>query len=160
MTRVIAAGLTGVVLAVIVGASMYFGYRTASDRCAARIGQYEQAAREASEAARAREQELHDEVESVKRQYMQQVESDRRAGAGARAELKRLRDALAARERAAAEGGAAAGRADDAAAERAILGSCAAELVDVAREADRIAARLGGLQNYVRKITQGEQAWN
>lgn len=160
MTRVIAAGLTGVVLAVIVGASMYFGYRQASDRCAARISLYEKSAREASEAARLREQELLDEVESVKDQYMRQVEVDRRAARGARTELKRLRDAIAARERAAGEAAAAAGRTDDAATERALLGSCAAELVDVAREADRIATRLGGLQNYVRTITQGEEAWN
>lgn len=160
MTRVIAAGLTGVVLAVIVGASMYFGYRQASDRCAARIGQYEQAAREASEAARLREQELLDEVESVKDQYMRQVEVDRRAARGARAELKRLRDALAARERAASEAAAAAGRTDDAATERDVLRACTAQLVAVAQDADRIATRLGGLQNYVRTITQGEEAWN
>lgn len=160
MTRVIAAGLTGVVLAVIVGASMYFGYRQASDRCAARIGQYEQAAREASEAARLREQELLDEVESVKDQYMRQVEVDRRAARGARAELKRLRDALATRERAAGEAAAATGRVDEAATERAVFDACAAELVDMAREADRIATRLSGLQGYVRKITKGEEAWN
>lgn len=160
VTRTIAAWLTFAVVAFAVGTGAWLGYRFASDRCATRIATYEQAAREASEAARQQEQEMRDAIETIQREYMQRVEAGRRDAAGARGELRRLRDSLAARERAAAEAARAAGRADAAAAERDVLRACTAQLVAVAQDADRIAVRLTGLQEYVRSIQQGELAWN
>ncbi len=118
-----------------------------------RLADAERAAREASEAARHREQEMHDAIEAVQREYMQRVAAGERDAAGARAELKRVRDSIAARERAAAEAARAAGRVDAAAAERDVLRACTAELVAVAQDADRIAIRLSNLQGYVKSIT-------
>lgn len=160
MTRTIAAWLTLGVVAFAVGTGGWLGYRFASDRCATRVAAYEQAAREASEAARHREQEMHDAIEAVQREYMQQVQAGQRDAAGARAELKRVRNSIAARERAAAEAARAAGRVDAAAAERDVLRACTAELVAVAQDADRIAIRLIQLQGYVKSIQEGESTWN
>lgn len=160
VTRTIAAWLTFAVVAFAFGTGAWLGYRFASDRCATRIAAYEQAARQASEAAREREQEMHDAIESIQREYMQRVAAGERDAAGARSELRRLRDSLATRERAAAEAARAAGRADAAAAERDVLRACTAELVAVAQDADRIAIRLSQLQGYVKSIQEGESTWN
>ncbi|WP_425570272.1 DUF2514 family protein [Pigmentiphaga soli] len=81
------------------------------------------------------------------------------AAAGAAAELGRLRqqlDALTARGGGpGADPGAGPGidgATDGAAVLRYVVGSCASRYVDVAAEADRLGAKVMGLQGYVRAI--------
>lgn len=114
------------------------------------------AALQASEAARIKEQERLRASEIIERNHMATVEKLRAAAGGARGELDRLRLALAERDRAGRDA-AAAGRADDAARERELLGACAAEYQSMARDADELAARLSGLQSYVRQVVRPGQ---
>jgi len=160
VTRTIAAWLLAAVLAIIVSASGYGGYRLASNRYEAKILAdrlaAEQAARTASEKARAEEERRHRAQEKVDVQYQEEMERTRRVAAAARSELDRLRAVLAQRERAAAEHAETEGRPDDAAAERESLGDCAQEYQQVAEEADRLADQVRGLQGYVREVVRPE----
>jgi hypothetical protein len=70
----------------------------------------------------------------------------------ASSELAGLRGELSARNRRASEETASACRVDAGGAERELLGHCAAHLVGLAKEADRIEAKLIGLQDYVSNV--------
>lgn len=70
----------------------------------------------------------------------------------ASSELDGLRNELAARDSRDTKETAAACRVDAAGAERELLGHCAAHLVGLAKEADRIEAKLIGLQEYVSNV--------
>jgi hypothetical protein len=106
---------------------------------------------EASQEARRIEQHRAREVQSAQSNYAARAVRDRAAAAGAAGELERLRDELAARDRAAAAP-ASTCRIDVAGAERELFGRCAAALAEVAAEADRVESKLTGLQDYVRAI--------
>lgn len=75
------------------------------------------------------------------------------AAAGARAELDRLRNALAAAPTggASAPAGAASGP-DGSASFRAVVAECAGRLVEVAADSDACGAQLSGLQGWVRAV--------
>lgn len=109
----------------------------------------------ASEAARIREQERFRANEIVAANRHAELERARAAAGAARTERDRLRDALAARDRA-ARSDAEAGTRVDGAAERELLGSCSEEYAAMARDADAIAGRLRGLQQYVTRVVEGE----
>jgi hypothetical protein len=100
---------------------------------------------------REREKEMLREREIVEQNYIALVDRSRAAADAAGTELDRLRRTLAARsERRAAESTACTASADDSAAERELLGACAAEYQALAREADEITDRLRGLQEHQR----------
>jgi hypothetical protein len=107
----------------------------------------------AEKAARAREQELIAERQKLEDRYVQDKRKAEAAAAGARAELGRLRDQLAARG-APTQTPATPIRADGGSPEAQLLGACASALVGVAEDADRLAAQVIGLQAYVRGVCQ------
>jgi hypothetical protein len=148
----IAAGLIGAAVAAL-GAWQVQDWRYNS-----RIAQMQEAhavsLRKLSEAARSREQGLAEARQKVEVQYAQHKKRVATAAAGAQSELGRLRDELATPAAAGAASGDTrpAERADGAAVERQLLGQCAAALVGVAQDADRLAATVIGLQGYVRDV--------
>lgn len=108
----------------------------------------------AEQAARAREQALSNSRQQAEERYVQEKTRAAAAAGRARSELDGLRDELyAVRSTAACKDPATAGRADGAARlEGELLGQCAASLVGMAAEADRLAANVVGLQEYVKRV--------
>lgn len=101
---------------------------------------------------REREKEMLREREIVEQNYLALVERSRTAAAAAGSELERLRRTVAARsERRATETATCPAGPDDPAAERELLIACAAEYQTMAREADELADRLKGLQDWEKK---------
>lgn len=106
----------------------------------------------AEQVAREREQQLVLARQKVEERYAQEKRVLQRSAAGAQSELDRLRDELAGGRQAGSDP-TAPGRADGSASlERELLSSCAGALVQLAAEADGLAARLIGLQGYVREV--------
>jgi hypothetical protein len=115
---------------------------------AATVAQALQASQEARrvEQSRARNvQESQDHARKI-------AEAARVDAAGARDELGRLRDELAARDRVTAVAAGAKCVVDVGAAERKLLGACAAEYQRMAEEADGVRANLIELQGYVKAL--------
>lgn len=107
----------------------------------------------AEQAARAREQELIDKRKKLEDRYAQNKRKADAAAAGARTELGRLRDQLAAAGGQTPADPAAPARADAApSAERAVISECAGALVEMAANADRLSATVTGLQGYVSEV--------
>jgi len=108
---------------------------------------------EAERQNRAKEQQL---VAARQRAETKYVEQKRRAAdtaRGAKSELERLRNELAARRGQAGAGSAAAGgNHGRAGLEAELLGRCAEALVGVAADADRLGAQVVGLQGYVKQV--------
>jgi hypothetical protein len=116
-----------------------------------------QQALEASQEARRLEQARAAKVQEVQDVYATRSNRDRASAAGAAGELGRLRDELAARDRAAAAP-AATCRIDLAGTERQLFGRCAEALSAVAADADRLETKLTALQGYVRAVTGAASA--
>lgn len=111
------------------------------------------AAAQAERQARQLEQTYTAHVRSAADAYATNLRAARAAADRARLGHDGLRDAIAAAPGcAAAPSAAASGRPDGAAELRAVLGSCVASLRDVAAVADEDAAKLKGLQDYIRAI--------
>lgn len=127
------------------------GVREAETAC---VERWNKAASEASEKRRQVEQERFRALEIANENHRTELARARSAAAGARGERDRLRDELAARDRAAAEHPAAGGRADGAAVERELFGACADALQAVAGEADELAGQVKGLQRYVTNVVR------
>lgn len=118
------------------------------------------AAYQASEHYRQLELAKQGEIENERKASRAREAQYADAAAGARAERDRLRQQL----NAAGRGGVASqdpstgsgldGAPDNAAVLRFVVGQCVDRYVDVAAEADRLGARLMGLQGYVRAIRQ------
>lgn len=108
----------------------------------------------AEKMARDREQSLSVFRQQAEERYVQEKTRAAAAAGRARNELDGLRDELYAfRSSSACKDPATAGRADGAARlEGELLGQCAAALVGVAAEADRLAANVVGLQEYVKRV--------
>lgn len=107
----------------------------------------------AEQAAREREQALNQARQKAEERYVEEKRRATVAAGRARTELDGLRDTLyALGAPAAGQDPAAACRTDAGALERQLLGQCAAALVGVAGEADRLAAQVLGLQGYVREV--------
>lgn len=110
-----------------------------------------EAATKANADARRIEAERQKAAEDADAKYRTDIAKSRRTAGAAAAELGRLRDELAARDRRAAEDAAAADSADEAAAvARGLLSDCAGRYQALAGDADGLADRLRGLQGYVR----------
>lgn len=106
----------------------------------------------AERAARAREQQLLAENRKIEERYAQYQRTSAAAAASARSELERLRDTLASRR--ATPVAAPAQPLPDGAGdtERQILAQCATEVQGLAAEADRLADKVTGLQDYVKTV--------
>lgn len=113
---------------------------------------YQARALEAERQAREREQALMVEKQKAEERYVEQKRKAESAAAGARTELGRLRSALA--DRGEVTSNPAAGPRVDGRAglEQELLGQCAAALVSMAAEADRLEAWIIGLQGYVKNV--------
>lgn len=102
---------------------------------------------------RAKEQALVAAKNESEAKYVELKKRMERSAAGAQSELVRLRDQLAARDRAAAQDPAALARAvGGTGLERELLGQCATALVGLAAEADRLEALVVGLQSYTKNV--------
>lgn len=111
----------------------------------------------AEQLAREREQALNVARQKAEERYVQEKRKAAVAAGRARSELDGLRDELyALGTTAAGQGSATACRVDAGTIERELLGQCAAALVGVAAEADRMAAQVIGLQGYVREVCRAE----
>lgn len=114
-----------------------------------------EASLKAEQEARAKEQALIKSRQQAEVKYAEEKRKAAAAAAGAKSELDRLRDELAqpAPARSTPSDPAAAERAAGAARlERELLGACATALTDLASEADRLEARIVGLQAYVKNV--------
>jgi len=116
--------------------------------------EYAAAATAAALAAIKTQERLQDAVQTVGERHEKTKRANAASAAAAGSELDGLRHEIATRDRAATAAPGAAGRADASGAERELLGQCASVLVGVAQEADRIEAKLGALQDYVRNVCQ------
>lgn len=146
----VAAGLLGAVLAFAAG------WQVQAWRYNTQIAIMQQAHAEslqaAEKAAREREQTLSQARQKAEEAYVQEKRKATAAAARARTQLDGLRDELAATPITTSEDSAPACRVDAGTLERELLGQCAAALVGVAAEADRMAAQVLGLQGYVKEV--------
>jgi hypothetical protein len=111
-----------------------------------------EAATRANAEARRIEAERQKAAEDADAKYRTDLAKSRRTAGAAAAELGRLRDELAARDRRAAEAAAAAGSVDGGAAERQLLGECADRYRAVAGDADQLADQVRWLQGFIRGL--------
>lgn len=109
---------------------------------------------EAERKAREFEAHLAEQSRKAADAYNAQVAAARRSAAAARTELDRVRDAIAAAPGFCppASGAAATGGTDGAANLRQVLRECVGTVQTLAEAADADAAKLTGLQDYVRSI--------
>jgi len=152
----IQAQITAVLLAIALIAAgawklRYDGYKAGADDVRK---DYAAAATQAALAAIKTQERLQEAVQTVGERHEKTKRANAASAAAVGSELDSLRNDLAARDRAATAAPSAASRADASGAERELLGSCAGALVGVAQEADRIEAKLGALQDYVRSVCQ------
>lgn len=116
------------------------------------------AARRAEVANRQTETRMQEAVENERTESRAREAQYADAAAGARAQRDRLRQQLAAAGRDGvaspdpSAGSGLDGAADGAAVLRFVVGQCVDRYIDVAEEADRLGARLIGLQGYARAI--------
>ncbi len=151
--------LGGMALVAALAFSHMFAYRTGRAVVRAQwdkdIAVRTQAALAAEQAARHREQDLVIARNRSEERYAQEKRKAASSASSANSELGRLRDQLAARNSASPQDSAANARANGAAGlERELLGHCAAALVGLAAEADRLEATVVGLQSYVKDVCQ------
>lgn len=124
--------------------------RTAWDKdIAARTAQ----ALETEQKNRAKEQQLVAARQQAETRYVEEKRKAAAAATGAKSELDRLRDELAAPRNSACPNPAAPARSNGGAGlESELLGHCATALVGMAAEADRLEAQVVGLQQYVKQV--------
>lgn len=110
----------------------------------------------AEQAVRQKEQALVAQRQQAEKRYVEEKRKAATAALAAESALDGLRNELAARDRdLASADSAASSRADGGARlERELLGSCATALTELAAEADRLEARIVGLQAYVKQVCQ------
>jgi vancomycin resistance protein YoaR len=112
-----------------------------------------QAALKAEREQRAKEHVLQEEKRKVEVQHAETKKKAASDAAAAQSELERLRDTLAARDRAARQNSPAErGTHAVTGLERELLGHCASSLVGMAKEADRLEGVIVGLQGYVKNV--------
>lgn len=149
-----------IAFAVLLGGVYWKGHVTGGKAVQAKwdadIAERAKAALAAEQAARAAEQAIQKAKHQVEVRYANARKDATDRAARAQSELDRLRDQLAARDRAAAQAAAACARSDGAATERQLFGHCATALAGMASEADRLSAQVGGLQAYVRDVCRQE----
>lgn len=111
----------------------------------------------AQQTVREVEQKLVMARQESERQYVEQKQVAAASAAATELQLRRLRDQLAARDRAAAKAAASSSRTDGSASqERDLFGKCADALVGLAKDADGLNAQVIGLQGYVKNVCQAQ----
>ena len=112
-----------------------------------------QAALEAEQIARKKEQELTAAKDKAEKQYVEEKRKAAKSAASASAELDRLRDQLSVAPISNNHCPCTeSGTNGSTGLEREILGHCAASLVQLAAEADRLETVIVGLQSYVKDV--------
>ena len=106
----------------------------------------------ASEAARKREQDLNAAVADARGKYAKSVQNVHVVAAAAADGLRNLETILAAPATASSSAVASSGTNGAGGLERQLLGQCAKALAGMGAEADRLAAKIVALQDYVRAI--------
>lgn len=150
--------LAALVLAIALSATHFVAYRLGKATVRAdwdrERAAYTSKALVQEQAFRAKEQSLVAARKHLEDRYVEDKRKAAAAAADAQSELDRLRDALASAptcqagsDPTAAERAAGASRL-----ERELFGACAKALTDLAAEADRLEARVVGLQAYVKDV--------
>lgn len=98
------------------------------------------------------ERKLVQDRQKAEERYEEQRKKAASAAAGARTELDRLRHELALRGAHGSDTAPSARTDDQGAVERGLLGVCATELQELGAEADRLAGKVTGLQDYVKSV--------
>ena len=141
-------------IALALAASHWKAYRTGQDAITAEwdkdIAQRTAAALEASEKARKVEQELSAKVRKVSDDFQNQKRATQHVAAAVAVGMRELETALTAPAVASSGAVASAGNHGTGGTERELLGSCAATLVGLGQEADRMALKIVTLQEYIR----------
>lgn len=103
---------------------------------------------------RKKEQALVAAKSAAEKRYANEKRKAATAASSAQSALDGLRDVIAERDRAVsgADSAASARVNGGAGLERELLGNCAAALTELAAEADRLEARIVGLQSYVKQV--------
>lgn len=119
------------------------------------IAAQKEAALNAEQAARKKEQELIDAKQLAEQKYVQLKKQAAVSSAAANDELGRLRDELATSSNPTRQDSPTCPRTDARAGlESELLGYCAKALTDLAAEADRLETLVVGLQQYVKNVCQ------
>jgi len=144
------------VVAVFLMGTHWKAYRTGQDAITAEwqadIAQRTAAALEASEKARKVEQELSAKVGRIDRAYQNQKRATASAVAAASVGVRDFEAVLAAPAAASSDAAPSCRTNGSSSIERELLGQCAAALAGMGAEADRLAGRVLGLQDYVKAI--------
>lgn len=148
---VVAAGLAAILVASH-GYAYQRGRAAVQAQWDAERARQAEAALKAEQAQRAKEHALQEEKRKVEVQYAETKKKAASDAAAAQSELDRLRNALAARDRAASKDSATTGRVDVTGIERELLGECASALVGMGTTAQRLAGKVLGLQGYVKNV--------
>jgi hypothetical protein len=150
--RLAVAAAIGLALA----ASHYRAYTKGGDAVRAEwaldAAERTQAALAASEAARKVEQDLQTKVGRVDRAYQESKRATQHVARAAADGLRNLETLLAAPATASSGAVASSGNHGVGSPERELLGSCAASLAGMGKEADRLALKVLTLQEYIRAI--------
>lgn len=145
-----------VALAIALAGTHWKAYRTGQDgvelQWQADIAQRTAAALQAEQDARKRESELQTKVGRVDRAYQEQKRATAHVAAAAADGLRNLEAILAAPATASSGAVASCGIDGAGSPERELLGSCAASLAGMGKEADRLALKVLTLQEYIRAI--------
>lgn len=118
--------------------------------------EYAAAATKAALSALKTQERLQDAVQQVGQRHENAKRQIVINAASADRELDGLRSALTARDSSTTEAAPTACRIDAGRAERELLGLCAANFVGLAKEADRIEAKLTALQDYIKSIEESK----
>lgn len=148
-----------VVVAVVLAATHWKAYVVGKNTVTAQWQQEKaklvQEALKAEQTARKKEQDLTIAKEKVEKQYVDQKRKAAKSAAAASAELDRLRDTLTTTPDSGEKDTCTCtepGVNARAGLERELLGHCAATLVSMAAEADRLETVVVGLQSYVKDV--------
>lgn len=137
-----------VIIAIVMAATHWKAYVVGKNNVRQ---QWQQETLKAEQAAREKEQQLVVAKDKAEKKYVDEKRKAAVAASSASAELNRLRSAIAADKD---NSGTAAVTGIDGGAklERELLGHCAASLVQLAAEADRLETVIVGLQGYVNNV--------
>ena len=146
----------GIAIAVLLSAGAWKAY-SMGYKARDAIAQVEEAQRtaqalEASEKARKVEQELQTKIGKIDRAYQNQKRATASAVAAASVGVRDFETVLAAPATASSDAAPSCGTNGGGSIERELLGKCAAALAGMGAEADRLAGRVLGLQDYGKAI--------
>lgn len=137
-----------VIIAIVLAASHWKAYVVGKNNV---MQQWQQETLKAEQAARDKEQQLVAAKDKAEKKYVDEKRKAAVAASSASAELNRLRSVLAT-DKDNIDSATCTGVNGGAKLERELLGHCAASLVQLAAEADRLETIIVGLQGYVNNV--------